>query len=105
MSCKFQLLVDFQFQFTHIGSAIYVLGDKKNDHRIYSVVLDGQPEVFLNGTSGCGGAFGLFCEQQAPTLKFLASNLNASRHTLKLTNHAGVNNSFFGGLFISLQGL
>ena len=92
----------FIFQFTHIGSAIYVLGDKKNDHGIYSVVLDEQPEVFLNDISGCGGAFGMTCEQQAPTLKFLASNLNDSRHTLKLTNHAGVNDSFFGNIFISV---
>ncbi|KIM41838.1 hypothetical protein M413DRAFT_138966 [Hebeloma cylindrosporum] len=83
------------FTFSFDGSAIYVLGDKKNDHGIYSVVLDGQPEVFLDGTSGCGGAFGLTCEQQVPTIKFLASNLDSSRHTLKLTNHAGVNNSFF----------
>ncbi|KAF8970708.1 hypothetical protein BDZ97DRAFT_1724941 [Flammula alnicola] len=83
------------FSFSFHGSAIYVLGDKKNDHRIYSVVLDNQPTEFFNGTSGCGGAFGLTCEQQIPTIKYLASNLDDSLHALTLVNHAGVNHSFF----------
>ncbi|KAF8154228.1 hypothetical protein B0H34DRAFT_81944 [Crassisporium funariophilum] len=77
------------------GSAIYVLGDKKNDHRIYSVVLDGRPAELYNGVSGCGGAFGMTCEQQAPTIKYLASNLDDTLHTIKIENHPGVNNSFF----------
>ncbi|KAJ7100078.1 hypothetical protein B0H15DRAFT_877350 [Mycena belliarum] len=80
--------------FTFNGSAVYVFGDKKNDHGLYSVVLDGGvPQVF-NGVSGCGGAFGMTCEQQKPTLKFFASNLNASSHTLTIMNHPGVNNSY-----------
>ncbi|KAH9476859.1 hypothetical protein JR316_0010775 [Psilocybe cubensis] len=83
------------FSFSFHGSAIYVLGDKKNDHRLYSVVLDDQPAVTLNGISGCGGAFGLTCEQQAPSIKYLASNLDGSEHKLTLINHANVNTSFF----------
>ncbi|TEB33891.1 hypothetical protein FA13DRAFT_1730166 [Coprinellus micaceus] len=77
------------------GSAIYVLGDIKNDHRGYGIKLDGDAEQFLNGTSGCGGDFGLTCEQQVPILKFLGSNLDDSEHTITITNYAGVNNSFF----------
>ncbi|PPQ83210.1 hypothetical protein CVT25_004269 [Psilocybe cyanescens] len=83
------------FTFSFHGSAIYVLGDKKNDHRLYSVVLDAQPAVTLNGISGCGGAFGMTCEQQAPSIKYLASNLDDSEHKLTLVNHANVNTSFF----------
>lgn len=63
---------------------------------MYGVKLDDQPEAFFNGTSGCGGAFGLTCEQQVPILKFLGSNLDSSEHTLTVTNYAGVNRSFFG---------
>lgn len=77
------------------GSAVYVLGDIKNDHRGYGIKLDNNPEQFFNGTSGCGGAFGLTCEQQVPILKFLGSNLDDSEHTITVTNYAGVNNSFF----------
>lgn len=79
-----------------LGSAIYVLGDKKNDHRIYSVVLDNGPVQYYSGISGCGGAFGMTCEQQEPTMKYLASNLNDSLHTITIENHTGVNASFFG---------
>lgn len=77
------------------GSAVYVMGDKKDDHGIYSVQLDSNSPLFYDGVSGCGGAFGLTCEQQVPTLKFLASNLDSSQHTLKVTNFAGVNQSYF----------
>jgi hypothetical protein len=38
---QLQFLVDSQLNL-RMGSAIYVLGDKKNDHRIYTI-LDGQP--------------------------------------------------------------
>ncbi|KAF8816883.1 hypothetical protein BYT27DRAFT_7076140 [Phlegmacium glaucopus] len=77
------------------GSALYVLGDKTNHHRIYSVVLDNGPAQFYNGTSGCGGSFEVRCEQQIPSLKYLASNLDSSLHTVTVTNYAGVNASFF----------
>ncbi|KAF8181035.1 hypothetical protein BJ912DRAFT_882471 [Pholiota molesta] len=83
------------FSLSFHGSAIYVLGDKKNDHGIYSVSLDGGPPAFYDGVSGCGGAFGGTCEQQLPTIKYLASNLDSSLHNLTLQNHAGVNHSFF----------
>ncbi|KJA24929.1 hypothetical protein HYPSUDRAFT_38305 [Hypholoma sublateritium FD-334 SS-4] len=83
------------FSFSFHGSAIYVFGDKKNDHGIYGVVLDNQPAQLLDGVSGCGGAFGQTCEEQIPSIKYLASNLDDSLHTITLVNHAGVNNSFF----------
>ena len=72
------------------------MGDKKNNHRIYSVVLDNGPAQYYNGTSGCGGAFGKTCEQQEPAMKYLASNLNDSLHNVIIVNHPGVNASFFG---------
>ncbi|KAJ3837274.1 hypothetical protein F5878DRAFT_622882 [Lentinula raphanica] len=77
------------------GSAIYVFGDKKNDHGLYSVVLDNGTEQIFNGISGCGGAFGQTCEQQQPTLAYFASNLAEGEHSLKITNLAGVNQSYF----------
>ncbi|KAJ7644705.1 hypothetical protein FB45DRAFT_824844 [Roridomyces roridus] len=81
--------------FSFHGSAIYMFGDKKNDHGLYTVVLDGgEPQVF-NGISGCGGAFGMTCEQQQPTLAYFASNLDGGLHNLTLTNNAGVNQSYF----------
>lgn len=80
------------------GSTVYVFGDKKNDHGTYGVVLDNQPAQLLDGVSGCGGAFGQTCEEQIPSIKYLASNLDDSLHTITLVNHAGVNNSFFGML-------
>ncbi|KAF8900121.1 hypothetical protein CPB84DRAFT_1048079 [Gymnopilus junonius] len=83
------------FSFSFHGSAIYVFGDKKNDHRFYSVTLDSSPPITLNGISGCGGAFGMTCEQQAPSIKYLASNLDDSLHQITLVNHANVNSSFF----------
>ena len=85
--------------FSTTGSAIYVLGDKKNDHRGYTVVLDSKTYKY-NGTSGCGGAFGLTCEEQRPCIKFLASNLAEGNHTIKLSNNANgpaqTNVSYFG---------
>ncbi|KIK66438.1 hypothetical protein GYMLUDRAFT_70066 [Collybiopsis luxurians FD-317 M1] len=77
------------------GSAIYVFGDKKNDHGLYSIVLDNGTEQIFDGVSGCGGAFGQTCEQQQPTLAYFASNLAQGEHTLKITNIAGVNQSYF----------
>ncbi|KAG6896780.1 hypothetical protein C0992_006130 [Termitomyces sp. T32_za158] len=79
------------------GSAVYVFGDKKNDHGLYSVVLDNKTAEVYDGVSGCGGAFGATCEQMKPTLEFVASNLDDSLHTLTIENLAGVNKSFFGG--------
>ena len=78
------------------GSAIYVFGDKKNDHGLYGVVLDNGTTQIYDGISGCGGAFGMTCEQMKPTLAYFASNLDDSLHTLRIENMAGVNNSFFG---------
>lgn len=83
------------------GSAIYVFGDKKNDHGLYSVTLDTETAGTFNGISGCGGAFGMTCEQMKPTLAYFASNLGQGSHTLKIENIAGVNKSFFGQPFIS----
>ncbi|KAJ7660454.1 hypothetical protein B0H17DRAFT_1095417 [Mycena rosella] len=80
---------------TFNGSAIYVFGDKKNDHGPYRAVLDGGAPQLFDGISGCGGAYGMTCEQMQPTLAFFASNLDARPHTLSITNIAGVNGSFF----------
>ncbi|KAK7696438.1 hypothetical protein QCA50_001095 [Cerrena zonata] len=77
------------------GSTIWVFGDKKNDHGLYSAVLDNDTQQTFNGVSGCGGAFGMTCEQQQPCIKYFASNLDGSEHTLTITNMAGVNQSFF----------
>jgi hypothetical protein len=77
------------------GSAIYVFGDKKNDHGLYSVVLDNGTEQIFDGISGCGGAFGQTCEQQQPTLAYFASNLAEGEHSLRITNIAGINQSYF----------
>jgi hypothetical protein len=91
---------------------VYVLGYNKNDHGIYSVVLDGRAPELFDGISGCGGAFGMTCEQMKPTLAYFASNLDSGPHNLSITNIAGVNNSYFGALasaysflFVSLIGL
>lgn len=81
---------------SHVGSAIYVFGDKKNDHGLYSVTLDNKTAEVYNGISGCGGAFGPTCEQMKPTLEYFASNLDSSLHFLKIENIAGVNHTFFG---------
>jgi hypothetical protein len=72
------------------------LGDKKNDHGLYNVTLDNGTAQIYDGISGCGGAFGMTCEQQKPTLAYFASNLDSSLHSLKIVNMAGVNHSFFG---------
>lgn len=85
-----------------LGSAIYVLGDKKNDHGIYSVALDNGPLQYYNGTSGCGGAYGMTCEQQHPTMAYLASNLDNSLHNITIENHTGVNASYFGVSYFTL---
>ncbi|KAI5886975.1 uncharacterized protein SCHCODRAFT_02602681 [Schizophyllum commune H4-8] len=87
----------FELNFT--ASAIYVLGDKKNDHGLYEVTLSsnssGSSSQVLSGVSGCGGAFGETCEQQLPSLKYFASNLANETYTLRLANIAGENNSYF----------
>ncbi|KAK7042692.1 hypothetical protein R3P38DRAFT_2891799 [Favolaschia claudopus] len=84
------------FSLAFNASAIYVFGDKKNDHGLYRVFLDDATEpTVLTGVSGCGGAFGQTCEQQVPTLKYFASNLGEGEHRLRLENDAGSNESFF----------
>ncbi|KAJ7258776.1 hypothetical protein B0H12DRAFT_1201799 [Mycena haematopus] len=100
---------DPAMKYTGIGdrirSAVYVFGDKKNDHGLYRVVLDGgAPQVF-DGISGCGGAFGMTCEQMKPTLAYFASNLDAELHNLTITNMAGVNASFFGAAYFMANDL
>ncbi len=87
-------------EFNSVASAIYLFGDKKNDHREYNVYLDNDTAQTFNATSGCGGAFGQTCEEQQPTIKYFASNLDDSVHTLKVENLAGVNQSFFGPCFL-----
>jgi len=81
--------------FSFHGSAVYVFGDKKNDHGLYSVVLDGSAPQLFDGISGCGGAFGMTCEQMKPTLAYFASNLDSGLHNISITNIAGVNDSYF----------
>ncbi|TRM63491.1 hypothetical protein BD626DRAFT_494497 [Schizophyllum amplum] len=86
------------FELDFRASAIYVFGDKKNDHGLYNVTLTSQntsTSQILSGVSGCGGAFGETCEQQQPSLKFFASNLANQTYHLKLSNIAGENNSYF----------
>ncbi|KAH8826997.1 hypothetical protein DL96DRAFT_1226613 [Flagelloscypha sp. PMI_526] len=81
------------FELDFEGTAIYLFGDKKNDHRTYTVTLDGTATT-LNGISGCGGEFGLTCEKQVPSIKFFAASLGSGNHNLKLVNNAD-NASFF----------
>lgn len=76
------------------GSALYIFGDKVDDHGIYSVVLDERPAQQYDGKSGCGGIFEHACEKDN-TLKYFVSNLDAGGHTFTLTN-AGINGSYFG---------
>jgi hypothetical protein len=80
----------------YVGSAIYVFGDKKNDHGLYSVTLDNRTAEVYNGISGCGGTYGMTCEQMQPTLNYFASNLDNALHSIKIENMAGANSSFFG---------
>ncbi|KAJ7776816.1 hypothetical protein DFH07DRAFT_865656 [Mycena maculata] len=56
------------------GLALYVFRDKKNDHRLYSVVLDSSALQIFDSISGCGSAFGMTCD---------------------ITNMASVNKSYF----------
>jgi len=85
--------------FSTTGSAIYVLGDKKNNHRGYTVTFDSKT-FHYNDTSACGGVFGQTCEEQRPCIKFMASNLAEGNHTLRLLNNpngpAQTTASFFG---------
>ncbi|KZP17380.1 hypothetical protein FIBSPDRAFT_830620 [Athelia psychrophila] len=81
------------FSVSFNGSALYIFGDKTDDHGLYSVVLDGRPAEQYEGQSACGGVFEHACEKDN-TLKYFASNLDAGLHTVTLTN-AGLNGSFF----------
>ncbi|TFK68794.1 hypothetical protein BDN72DRAFT_960023 [Pluteus cervinus] len=81
--------------FTFNGSAIYVFGDKKNDHGLYQVTVDSNPPELYDDVSGCGSAFAMTCEQQKPCLKFLGSNLGEGQHTMKIENIAPGDLSFF----------
>jgi len=76
------------------GSAIYIFGDKVDDHGLFSVTLDNRSAEQFNGVSGCGGVFMKYCEKDN-TLAYFASNLDSSLHTVTVQNNAGVNHSFF----------
>lgn len=78
-----------------LGSAIYIFGDKVDDHGLFTVTLDNRSPQQFDGVSGCGGAFAKYCEK-TNTLAYFASNLDSSLHTVTVRNNAGVNNSFFG---------
>lgn len=77
------------------GSAIYIFGDKVDDHGLFSVTLDNRTAQQFDGVSGCGGAFRKYCEKDN-TLAYFASNLDSTLHTVTVQNNAGVNHSFFG---------
>ena len=77
------------------GSAIYIFGDKVDDHGLFSVTLDNRSAEQFNGVSGCGGVFMKYCEKDN-TLAYFASNLDSGLHTVTVQNNAGVNHSFFG---------
>src|ERR1700722_13127539 len=70
------------------GSAIYVFGDKKNDHGLYNVTIDSNPPEIFDGVSGCGGSFGKTCEQIRPGLDYFASNLGQESYTIIIRNIA-----------------
>ncbi|KAL0578803.1 hypothetical protein V5O48_003215 [Marasmius crinis-equi] len=93
---------DASFELTFNASTIYILGDKKNDHGLYTVQLDSNPPETFNGISGCSGVFGTGCEQQVPSLKYFASNLAEGEHKVVLKNvrgnptgEQGINGTFF----------
>ena len=81
--------------FSSKGSALYIFGDKVDDHGLFSVTLDNRAAQQFDGVSGCGGAFAKFCEI-TNTLAYVATNLDSSLHTVTVRNIAGVNNSYFG---------
>jgi hypothetical protein len=78
-----------------LGSAVYIFGDKVDDHGLFSVTLDNRSVQQFDGVSGCGGDYRKYCEK-TNTIAFFASNLDSSLHTVTLQNNAGVNNSYFG---------
>ena len=98
-----KLIDELFFSKKKTGSAVYVFGDKKNDHRGYAVIFDSKTYEY-NGTSGCGGAFGETCEEQRPCIKFMASNLAKGNHTLTVLNRpegpGQTNMSYFGAYTI-----
>ncbi|KAL0565477.1 hypothetical protein V5O48_016548 [Marasmius crinis-equi] len=90
------------FELKFNASAIYILGDKKNDHGFYTVQLDSNPPETYSGVSGCSGVFGEVCEQQLPSIKYFASNLAEGEHTVVVKNvrgnpngEKGVNGTYF----------
>ncbi|KAK1226321.1 hypothetical protein PQX77_010706 [Marasmius sp. AFHP31] len=101
-----------EFELRFNASTIYILGDKKNDHGLYTVQLDDNPAQTYNGISGCSGVFGLTCEQQLPSIKYFASNLGEGEHKVVLKNvrgnpegRDGINGTFFGEfLLVFLEG-
>lgn len=72
------------------GSALYIFGDKTDDHELYSVVLDKRPAQQYDGKSRI---WGKTCEK-GNTLKCFqfTSNLESGLHTVTLTN-TGINGS------------
>ncbi|KAF9506400.1 hypothetical protein BS47DRAFT_1367411 [Hydnum rufescens UP504] len=79
---------------TFNGSAVYIFGDKVNDHGLFNVTLDSRPPQTFNGVAGCGGTFAKACEK-TNTLAFFAGSLGPEEHTITVQNIAGINHSFF----------
>ncbi|KAF9254793.1 hypothetical protein L218DRAFT_975779 [Marasmius fiardii PR-910] len=90
------------FTLTFNASTIYIFGDKKNDHGLYTVQLDGGPVETYDGISGCGGVFGTSCEQQLPSVKWFRGRLGEGEHKVTVMNlrgnpegKGGINGTFF----------
>lgn len=79
------------------GSAIYLFGDANNDHYAFNVTLDGST-ISHKTPLGCGGPFEAHaCEKLLPGLQFFAAPLDASEHTITVTNWVvpSLNYSYF----------
>ncbi|KAG8843084.1 hypothetical protein FRB96_004372 [Tulasnella sp. 330] len=69
------------------GSAVYIFGDSVNDQGPYSVVLDNGPIQTYGSLGGGEGGSGRFYMKTQPTLKYFASNLDSSQHTITVTSN------------------
>ncbi|KAF9256717.1 hypothetical protein L218DRAFT_975338 [Marasmius fiardii PR-910] len=90
------------FTLTFNASTIYIFGNKKNDHGLYTIQLDGGPVETYDGISGCGGVFGTSCEQQLPSMKWFRGRLGEGEHKVTVMNlrgnpegKGGINGTFF----------
>ncbi|KAG8874390.1 hypothetical protein FRB97_005951, partial [Tulasnella sp. 331] len=77
------------------GTAVYIFGDSANNQGSYSVVLDSGPPQTYNTLLGCGGGTSNLCQKTQPSLKYYASNLNSSQHTITVTNNANPSGASF----------